>query len=123
MNNVDLDEPTSFLDHVFLGCTQRECKPNEIIIEQYKEKFESRVSAGAIVKITRVGKNLTQRRLRGPTTCKDMLKSALRDIANWQMGRLSSCTKLQLLAWTTIISKRKNWKRLENCPKKTHILF
>ena len=26
MKNVDLDEPTSFLDHVFLGCTQRECK-------------------------------------------------------------------------------------------------
>ena len=28
--NVDLDEPISFLDHVLLGCTQRECKPNEI---------------------------------------------------------------------------------------------
>ena len=26
MNNVDLDEPTSFLDHACLGCTQRECK-------------------------------------------------------------------------------------------------
>ena len=22
--NVDIDEPTSFLDHVFLGCTQRD---------------------------------------------------------------------------------------------------
>ena len=32
MQNVDLDEPTSFLDHVYLGCTQRERKPNEIII-------------------------------------------------------------------------------------------
>ena len=46
MNNLDLDEPTSFLDHVNLGCTQRECKPNEIIIEQYTKMFESRVSAG-----------------------------------------------------------------------------
>ena len=27
---ADLDEPTSFLDHVFLGCTPRDCKPNEI---------------------------------------------------------------------------------------------
>ena len=26
MKHVDLDEPTSFLDHVFLGCTQRECE-------------------------------------------------------------------------------------------------
>ena len=24
MNNVDIDEPTSFLDHVHLGCSQRE---------------------------------------------------------------------------------------------------
>ena len=47
MKDADLDEPTSFLDHVFLGCTQRECKPNEDIVEQYKEMFESRVSAGA----------------------------------------------------------------------------
>ena len=44
--NVDIDEPTSFLDHVYLGCTQRECKPNEAIIEQYTKMFESRISAG-----------------------------------------------------------------------------
>ena len=29
MKDVDIGEPTSFLDHVFKGCTQRECKPNE----------------------------------------------------------------------------------------------
>ena len=40
MKNVDLEEPTSFLDHVQLGCTRRECKPNEIIIEEYTEMFE-----------------------------------------------------------------------------------
>ena len=39
MQNVDIDEPTSFLDHVFLGCIQRECQPNGTI--------ESRISAGA----------------------------------------------------------------------------
>ena len=32
--NVDLEEPTSFLDHACLGCTQRECKPNEIIFKE-----------------------------------------------------------------------------------------
>ena len=36
-NNVDLGEPTSFLDHVYLGCTQRECKPNETTIDEYKK--------------------------------------------------------------------------------------
>ena len=32
MKLVDLGEPTSLLDHVYLGCTQRECKSNESFI-------------------------------------------------------------------------------------------
>ena len=51
MKNVDLDETTSFLDHVYLGCTQCECKPNEIIIEECREIFESRISAGETEKL------------------------------------------------------------------------
>ena len=47
MKDVDLEEPASFLDHVCLGCTQLECKPNAKIIERYTKMFESRVSAGA----------------------------------------------------------------------------
>ena len=33
MKLVDPGEPTSFLDHVYWGCTQRECKSNENITE------------------------------------------------------------------------------------------
>ena len=51
MKNVDLEEPTSFLDHENLGCTQRQCKSNEIIIEQYTKMFGSRISAGATEKL------------------------------------------------------------------------
>ena len=51
MKNVDFGEPTSFLDHVCLGCTQRECKPNETIIEQLQKMFESRISALATEKL------------------------------------------------------------------------
>ena len=51
MKNDDLDEPTSFLDHVYLGCTQRECKPNETIIEQYTKMFEPRNSATTTEKL------------------------------------------------------------------------
>ena len=47
MNNVDLEEPISFLDHVYLGCTPRECYPNEIIFKGFREMFESRICAGA----------------------------------------------------------------------------
>ena len=51
MKNVDLDDPTSFLDCVCLGCAQRECKPNDTVMEQYKEMFESHTSAGAMEKL------------------------------------------------------------------------
>ena len=51
MKDVDIEEPTSFLHHVYLGCTQRECKPNEKIFGQYNKIFESRISAGATVKL------------------------------------------------------------------------
>ena len=43
MKLVDLGEPTLFLEHVYLGCTQRQRKPNETITEQYKNMFESRI--------------------------------------------------------------------------------
>ena len=48
---VDLDEPTSFLNHVYVGCTQRECKPTETIIERYTKMFESLISAGVTEKL------------------------------------------------------------------------
>ena len=51
MKDVDIEEPTSFLDHVYSGCTQRECKPNEKIIGQYNEMIESRICAGATEKL------------------------------------------------------------------------
>ena len=46
MKSVDLDELTSFLDHVYLRCTQRECNRKNYL----------------------GGKNLTQK-LPGPMTC------------------------------------------------------
>ena len=51
MKNVDLGEPTSFLDNVYLGCTQRECKTNEDIVENYRNLIELRLSAGATEKL------------------------------------------------------------------------
>ena len=44
-------------------------------------------------------------------------KKALRDIANWQTKRQSSHTKSQPHAWMIIISRRRNFNRLENCQK------
>ena len=42
---VDLGEPTSFLDHVHLGRTQRQCEISKDIVDNYRTMFESRISA------------------------------------------------------------------------------
>ena len=47
MKDVDLEEPTSFLDHLNLGCTQREFKISYHIVANYRDMFESRISAGS----------------------------------------------------------------------------
>ena len=51
MKDVDLGEPTSFRDHVYLGCTQRECKISNDIVASYRDMFESMISAGAKEKL------------------------------------------------------------------------
>ena len=47
---VDLGERTSFLDHVYLGCTQRHCEIRKDIVDNCTTMFESRISAGATEK-------------------------------------------------------------------------
>ena len=51
LNKVDLGEPTSFLDHVYLGCTQRQCEISKDIVDNYRTMFESRISAGGVEKL------------------------------------------------------------------------
>ena len=48
---VDLGEPTSFLDHVYLGCTQRQCEISKDVVDNKRTMFESRISAGATEKL------------------------------------------------------------------------
>ena len=44
---VDLGEPTSFLDPVYLGCTQRQCEISKNTVDNTRTVFESRISTGA----------------------------------------------------------------------------
>ena len=53
---VDLGEPTFFLDHVYLGCTQRQCEVSQKIVDNYRTMFKSLISAGGIGKITILSK-------------------------------------------------------------------
>ena len=55
MQDVDLGEPTSFLDHVYLGCTQRECTIRNDIVTNYRGMFEARISAGVKGKLPTKG--------------------------------------------------------------------
>ena len=47
----DLEEPTSFDDHVHLGWTQRECETRKDIVDKYRTMFESRISSGGTEKL------------------------------------------------------------------------
>ena len=68
-------------------------------------------------------KSLTLKQSRGPTTWKDMLENALSDTATWQTKQWRSYTKLQVFAWRTINSNRKNLNHLENYHKFAHKLL
>ena len=67
---VDSGEPTSFLDHVYLVCTQRQCEISKDIVDNYRTMFEYRISAGATEKITMARKIFEF--LRGLVIWKDM---------------------------------------------------
>ena len=41
---IDLGEPTSFLHHVYLGCTQRQCEISKNTVDNYRTMFESRMN-------------------------------------------------------------------------------
>ena len=124
MKNVDLHEPTSFLDHVYWRCTQRECRPNEIVIQKYKEMFESRISAGATEKlpgwVKPHAKNCSVVLRRG-RTCSNMHGTASR--IGEQKDRATVQSFKCLLGWSSIqergawISWRIIWSMLTNCLK------
>ena len=103
---VDLGEPTSFLDHVYLGCTQSQCEISKDIVDNSRTMFESRISAGWTGKLpySRIFVFL-----RGPTIWRVMPRNVWNDIVSWQTGRLNNSTKYLLDASMTITSKRKNW--------------
>ena len=48
---VDLGEPTVFLDHVHLGCTQRQCQTSKDTVDNFRTMFKSRISAERVEKL------------------------------------------------------------------------
>ena len=102
---VDVGEPTSFLGHENLGCTQRQCEISKDIVDNYRAMFESRISAGEL-------KNFHTPRifvfLHGLMIWKVMRRNVWSDIVSWQTRRLNNSTKYRLHVLMTINSKKKN---------------
>ena len=114
MKDVDLGEPTSFRDHVYLGCTRRDCKTSKDLVDNYIDLFEYRMSAGGVENWF-IQKILKQTFPLGPMIWKVMPTKAWRDVASLQTNRLNNYTKSQLHVLTTINSKKKREDLLENC--------
>ena len=114
MKNVDLEEPTSFLDHVYVGCTQRECESNENIFEEYKKCSNHKFLQ------EQLRNYLGGRNADISSWSYDMeghSKKCVEDVANWPTEILTNCTKSKLQLWTTRTSRKKSWRQWENCSK------
>ena len=108
---VDLGEPTSFLDHVYLGCTQRQCEISKDIADNYRTMFESRISAGGVEKLP------YPQNLRISSWSYDMAGHAKKCVERYceLERRLSNSTKYLLHASMTTTSNKKKHNLLENC--------
>ena len=101
---VDLGEPTSFLVHVYLGCTQRQCQTSKDTVDNYRTMFESRISAVGVEKLPftqnlRISSCLM--------TWLVMQRNVWNVIVSWQTTRLNNSTKYLLHASMTTTSKKK----------------
>ena len=95
---VDLGERTSFLDHVYLGCTQRQCEVSQNIVDNYRTMFESRISAGGLEKWP------FSQKIRISSWSYDMLvmqRSVWNDIVSWQTRLHNNSIKYLLHALMT----------------------
>ena len=86
---VDLGDPTSFLDHVYLRCTQRQCEVSKDIVDTYRTMFEFRIPQEQR-KDYQAWKH--RRFPRGLTTWKVMPKSVWNAFVNWQTKQRNRCT-------------------------------
>ena len=121
MKDVDVGEPTSFLDHVYLFCTQRECQIIKDIVGNYRSMFESRISAGALENYQKQEphRNLMPKQyLDGPMTWKVMPRNAWKDIANWRIKQRNNYKKSRHHAWMTIIFREETGNKLARAATK-----
>ena len=93
---VDLGEPITFLDHVYLGSTQRQFEISKHIVDNCRTMFESRIYA------ERISKSPCTRKIfvffRGLTIWGVMQRSVWNEIVSWRTKRLNNSPKYLLHA-------------------------
>ena len=77
MEDVDLGEPTSFLDHVYLCCTQRECQISKDIVATCRD-----MEPGKNYLPELQGNLMQKQHLLGPMTWKVTRRNVRKDLAN-----------------------------------------
>ena len=122
MKFIDLEEPTSFLDHVCLGCTERECQTSKDIAENYRNKFESKISAGATEKLfysEKLGANMSS----WSYDMEGHAKKCVERSCELSNNTTQQFSKSQHHAVTTTDLRKKKWDLLENYLLFAHKLF
>ena len=109
LKGIDMGEPTSFLDHVCLGCTQKECARSNDIVTNHRDMFESRISVEAKEKPpTRASGKLDAEIFSSWSYDMEVMqRNVWKDIANLRTKRLDNFTKSQRHAWMTINFKKR----------------
>ena len=100
---VDVGEPTSFLDHVYLGCTQRQCETSKDVVAHERTMFESRISVGATEKLP-CSENLSISSWSHWRSCREMCGTIL-----W-VGEQNDSTTLQsfnVVHWRPLLQRRR----------------
>ena len=100
---VDFGEPTSFLDHVYLRCAQRQIEISKDIVDNYRAMFESRSSAVKNFHTLRIFVFL-----HGLMIWKVMPRNVWNDCVSWRTRRPNNSTKYLFHAsMTTTLKKKK----------------
>ena len=96
MKDVDNEEPTSLLDHVYLDALNGNANQTKKLLDK-TTRYLNPVFLLEQLRNYQDGTNLAQKLQRGPTTWKDMLENAWNGISNWQTKRRSNYTKFLIL--------------------------
>ena len=113
MKNVDIDGPTSFLDHVYvLNVSEKRMKQllnntrclNHVFLMEQRKNYRrwQRPHAQTVA---------------SSYDMEDMLKIVLNVTVKWQTRKWSNFTKSHVLSWMIIKSSRKNSNLSENIQK------